>query len=485
MTDQHDVLRRVSQLEIVGAKCISQGDIAGGIDAYRALTELTDNKPDAWYNLAYLFRCARQFDDAVDAYEKSLAVGIDRPEEVHINLAAIQSEHLNDSTAAEANLIAALTLNDGSLAARLNLGNLYEDLGQSDDAQAAYRSVLSRFPTNGRATARHSVIDIWKGNPERALVALKAALQNCPDICDQIDLQFALGQTYDALGQFDNAFACATSANSARAQLRGLEGSYNPSEQHSLTQQIIAASLTANEKFASAVFSPPIFICGMFRSGSTLIEQILSRHSRVTMGGELEIVPALISDIFPDFPSEMPTLQGRDFQLMQDRYVRELDRVFPAFDRITDKRPDNFLYVGLIKQMFPNAKIILTERNMFDNLVSVFFGDFDDSIKYSTNLHHSKSFYQSYVALAAHWKAIFPSDVFVLNYDDLLERPESLIRELVKFCDLEWDENCLTNSETVQSVRTLSGWQVRQPLHKKSSGRWRNYEKYLRALALI
>jgi hypothetical protein len=170
---------------------------------------------------------------------------------------------------------------------------------------------------------------------------------------------------------------------------------------------------------------------------------------------------------------------------VRDQYLGQIRNIHPEADVITDKRPDNFLHIGLIKTLFPDAKIVHTLRNPLDNILSVYFLHFQHNITYGLDLGHIAHWYVQYRKLMEHWKSIYPEDIYDLDYDALVSTPEPAVASMLRFCGLEWEEGCLSQTGAGNPVRTGSVWQVRQPLHTRSSGRWRNYAAHLGALQQV
>jgi len=221
-----------------------------------------------------------------------------------------------------------------------------------------------------------------------------------------------------------------------------------------------------------------VFICGLFRSGSTLVEQILGRHSRVEPSGELDLIPALVAQIGND-PEAVAAADPETLERWRKSYLEGLP-LPPTADRlVTDKRPDNFLHIGLIKTLFPTAKIVHTRRNPLDNLLSLFFLHLEASMSYALDLADAAHWHGQYQRLMAHWKSLYPNDIFEIDYDELVREPRGVLEPLLAFLALEWEDGLLEFHRSSSPVKTASVWQVRQPLHARSSGRWRNYERHL------
>jgi hypothetical protein len=159
--------------------------------------------------------------------------------------------------------------------------------------------------------------------------------------------------------------------------------------------------------------------------------------------------------------------------------------LFPGAKTVTDKRPDNFIHLGLIKALFPCARIVYTRREAVDNCLSVYFQQLGGALAYATDLEDTAHYYRQHERLMNHWKVCFPENIFTVDYDELVRSPEPLLRQLLDFLGLEWNDRCLAFQHTDNLVKTASVWQVREELHIRSSGRWRNYEAYVRNVRAV
>lgn len=436
------------------------------IAAYRHLLSRDPARADDWFNLGWLQKGARDFEGALESYAEALARGISGAEEVHLNRAAILSEHLGDVAGAETELRKAVALNPRFTTAWLNLGNLHEDLGAVDEARSAYEQALAASPGHGRALARLTAIGLFAGGAGEQIDTLLDALRRPGlDLDQSAELLFALGAALDAQGRYDDAFAAFTRANQTVRDRLGSAGRYDRTAHKQMVDALIAAPPLPHA--AENDDGPaPIFMCGMFRSGSTLAEQLLARHSRVTAGGELDIIPVLASD-----PAR---LANGDITALRDTYLDRVRALHPGAAIVTDKRSDNFLHIGLIKAMFPSARIIHTVREPVDNILSVFFLYFADSVRYGWALDDIAHWFGQYRRLMAHWQALYGADIHDLSYDALIASPETELAGALDFCGLPL-EPVLHAAPDKAAVRTASAWQVRKPLHARSSGRWQNY----------
>jgi tetratricopeptide (TPR) repeat protein len=470
VTHWRALLREASQLRAAGR-------IPEAIAAYREVLAANPDLPDSWFNLAWLHRQSRAFEDALASYQRALDLGIDRPEEVHVNRAAILSEYLHRPREAERELRAALGINPRYVQALVNLGNVHEDFGEREPARSLYAKVLEIEPDNTLPLARLTTASL-SPDLDRALEAkLRESIARPGATATQrAGLGFALAALLDAAGEHEQAFEAATAANVASRAAGGSRAVYDRAAQERFIDRLI-------EGFARPVDpggteSGPVFICGMFRSGSTLIEQILTGHSKVTPAGELDLLPAIVAAI-SGYPESAAQADEATVERWRQFYLVGLPATAAQGRIVTDKRPDNFLHIGLIKTLFPAARVIHTRRDPLDNLLSLHFLHLDASMAYALDLEDAAHWYGQHERLMAHWRSLYPDDIVTVDYDALVADPEPVLRDLLEFLGLDWEESCLDFHRAERAVRTASVWQVREPLYRRSSGRWRNYARQL------
>lgn len=462
---------------------VRDGRTADGIEAYLAALALRSDLPDAWFNLAWLQRAERRFDEAFAAYGQAIERGVARPEEARLNRAAILSDHLFRADAAVEELEAALASNPRFTPAWLNLGAVHEDLGREAEARAAYQAALGVEPANGRAHARLGAIDVATGRAEQAIPRLKAALSDLTSVEDRAEVLFALGAALDALSDDDEAFQAFEAANwLARSTAHTRYDSRARADFVDRTIRTFARPASSAEPSDDGL--RPIFICGMFRSGSTLAERLLGRHPSITAGGEFELIPALVRQLTP-YPEIVPTIPVPRTKILRADYLRALAAAHTGDGLITDKRCDNVDHIGLIKALLPGVKIIHTARQPLDNILSIYFLHFGDGVPYSHDLLEITDYYIQYLRIIEHWRRLYPADIYDLDYDKTVVRPREVLTDLLSFLGLPWDDACLTADVIDEPVRTASAWQVRQPLHARSSGRWTHHADRLVAVRRV
>ncbi len=474
-----DGLREAARLE-------GLGQVPEALATYQRLLGRWPNLPDGWYNLALLQRRAGQFEAALASYARALEQGVARPEEVHLNRGVIFSDCLRQDEAAERELRAALALNPDYLPALQNLANLHEDLGRREKARSTYARMLELDPNAFEALARYAQLADIQGPEDPLLARLRAALANpAANAADRASLGFALARALDACAEYRQAFAAAEAANRA-SRASAPAARYDRAAHEHFIDELIRAFARPRARAPQAGMSAgprPIFICGMFRSGSTLAEQLLAGSAQVTRGGELDFLPQLVQSQLAPFPQALTAASDAALGRLAAQYLESVGRLFPGAAHVTDKRPDNFLLVGLIKTLFPNARIVHTTRDPLDTCLSIFFLHLDQRMSYALDLMDIGHYFRQYRRLMAHWKSLYGEDILDFNYDSLVREPRPAAQRLVAFCGLDWDEACLDLAHGAGAVKTASVWQVREGLYQRSSGRSRHYARELAPLA--
>ncbi|NOZ42989.1 MAG: tetratricopeptide repeat protein [Alphaproteobacteria bacterium] len=448
------------------------------IACYQKLLGRAPHLADSHYNLGILLKQHHHYDAAIAAYGEALKYNISRPEEVHLNMAVIYTDHLRQEQKARAALETALKLKPDYISAQFNLANLYEQSGDKAAAEGLFRKIIDRDPFYYPALARLGEVRTFTDPDDPVIRRLKrGARKSTIELSTRINLYFSLGKALNDCGQYDEAFQYYNQANYYNKQT---VSPYDKLRQQQLTDDLIQQfSREWFDRIEPVSTARPIFICGMFRSGSTLTEQIFASHPLVTAGGEVDFFVRQIEQQLAPYPASLAALDHAKLGNLARDYLDHLKKLFPAAGYITDKRPDNFLHLGLLKSLFPNARMIYTSRNALDNCLSVYFLRLGNGMNYATDLENIAHYYNQCHRLMSHWKALFGHNIHEVNYDDLVREPEPVIAALLNFCDLDWSDDCLQFHRLDNIVKTASVWQVREPLYQKSSGRWRNFGPHI------
>jgi tetratricopeptide (TPR) repeat protein len=467
------------------------GRFSEAIASYERLLQSWPGLPNCWYELGLLQRKVGKFTAALASYQEALERQVTMPEEVHLNRGIIYSDCLYQYDAAQRELNAALGLNPGYVPALINLANLHEDLGRRDQAAEVYERILAIAPESPVILARYAGLKTFSDPNDALILRLRAVLAK-PGIndADRANVEFALGRALDACAAYDEAFRVYTAANrhSRDSVGAGFRAYDLRVEEQSIDRLIAAFPDSGFNGYGPRIYSPresppqPVFVCGMFRSGSTLLEQLLAGHPRVGAGGELPFLSRAVQTRLAPYPESMASIQSLQVETLSAEYLDMIHELFPAADYVTDKRPDNFRHIGLIKMLFPKAKIIHTTRAALDNCLSVYFLHLDQGMSYALDLMDIGHYYIQYRRLMAHWKALFQSDILDVSYDALVADTRPVMERALEFLGLDWDEGCLSAPRLRRAVKTASVWQVREPVYQRSSGRSVHYERQLRLL---
>lgn len=457
------------------------GRVVEALRAYQDVLSIEPDLPDSWYNLAWLLRRNGEPAKALEAYDEALRRSVAGPEEVWLNKGVIQADDLLNPDAAIAAYEQALKLNPAYVPALLNLGNTHEDLGDRSAAIACYIKILELAPQEVEPLARIGNLSKPHSRDDEIVQKVEAACRRSdltPDA--RASLEFALGKMLDQLGAYDDAFAAYARANrlSEAARPAGFP-SFDAARHDATVQSLMGlpAQLPAN-------LSPspvrPVFILGQFRSGSTLLEQILSAHSQVESLGELPLLASVGSKYFSPYPAALADASSELLAAGREAYFAGLKQRRPGLSGVvTDKRPDNFYHIGLILRLFPEAKILHTVRDARDVCLSTWFTHLDHQQLHATDLVSIGRQYRAYERLMAHWKTLAPDRILDVSYDALVSDVETEIRRVLDFIELPFEAACLDFHTSAAPVKTASVWQVREPLYTRSSGRWRNYQSHL------
>jgi tetratricopeptide (TPR) repeat protein len=480
MTDtrQQDLLNTASRLR-------EMGRVPEAIAAYRNLLTAFPDLPDSWYNLGWLCRQAGFANDALAAYDEALKRGIQGAEEVYLNRAALFADAMARPAEAKADLEKAIALNPSYLPAYLNLGNLHEDLGDRDGAKAAYLRALDLKPANAIALSRLAGLGRATSPDDPMILRIRAVLGSGVLLpADKALLLFALGRLEDSCAAYDAAAKSFADANAcARIAASGNVAPYSGPDELLRADRCAAAFSTPDARTGGLLdaYPQPVFIVGMFRSGSTLLEQILGSHSQITAGGELELVTRIARGLGWD-PATIAQAPATEVDKYAEAYLSRIRTMYPGAGIVTDKRPDNFWFIGLIKRMFPGARILNTVRHPLDTLVSVWTQYLASSLNYGYFPEDIASHLHAERRMMAHWERLYPGDILTVPYEQLVRNPEREIRRVLEFLNLPFEPECLDFHKTEGPVKTASVWQVREPLHGRSIGRWKNYEAYFQSL---
>jgi len=365
------------------------------------------------------------------------------------------------------------------------LGMVAAFLGRYDEAEAEYRAAVRLRPDF--AEAWFDLSTVVRGIPDDPLAAIleQKVTQSGLGDRDRSFLHFALGKLYDDAGAYGRAFPHFAAGNRLDGR-RSDRASCATLLRDSMA--LFDGDLLAARSDVGNGSEIPVFVVGMPRSGTSLVEQILASHPEIAGAGEVPDIPAMAQRIARDapgglgYPAGLARFDEAKLREWADLYLARLQALAPQARRVVDKQTANFQHIGLIALMFPKARVVHCRRSALDTCLSCYFQNFVRGQDFAFDLADLGHFYRHYDDMMAYWARALPIPILDVRYEDLVGDLEAVARRLVAFCDLPWDSACARFHETERPVRTASHRQVREPIHGRSVARWRNYRAHLRPL---
>jgi tetratricopeptide (TPR) repeat protein len=490
---------------------------------YRKALELGPNNPDTLDNLALALKDLDRLDEAAELMRRALVIEA-RSDKLYVHYATVllDQKKIDDAAAAAARAIAltpgnhdavnlmgrvafergeleeslahyrkALALKPDLADAYNNMGNVLKELGKLDEAHAAYLEALRLDPSI--AGVYVNLADSKKfaaGDAHLAAMEELAAKTDGLSKTDRMQLDFGLSKAYADLKDHDRSFRHLLAGNAAKRSVIA----YDEQATFALFDRIEALfsrELIAAKSGGGDPSPMPIFVIGMPRSGTTLVEQIIASHPVVYGAGELQTFNDVVLTVrgpdgnslpYPDFVS---ALDAEPLQQIGARYIALVRALAakhgrPDAERVTDKMPSNYYFAGLIHLALPNARIIHTIRDPVDTCISCFSKLFSAEQNHTYDLGELGRYYKRYERLMTHWRNVLPPGCILdVRYEDVVADVEAQARRIIAYCGLPWTDRCLSFHETDRPVRTASATQVRQPIYRSAVGRWRVYEQHL------
>jgi len=453
---------------------------------YERAIALHPDNADTWTNLAAAYNGQGLYEKALACCDTALAIAPSGAA-AH-NSRGIALVALDRSEEAMSSCDRAAAAVPGMAEVYANIGSALVEWGRIGEAIRFFDRSIALEPHRPKFQLCHVLTKrVTVGDPRiAALDALARDMAAMPDDA-RIDLHFARAKAYGDTGRHDEAFAELLAGNA----LKRRSASYDEAANLDRLERIARAWPRPVVESWSGIGHPslrPVFILGMPRSGSTLVEQILASHPAVTEGGELDCFPNAVADALgplEDFlPAQAPAEERAALLgCIADRYLAALDALAPGAQRVTDKMPANFACIGLIHLALPNARIVHTRRNALDTCLSCFATLFT-SVPYAYDLGEIGRYWRAYDRLMRHWREAVPEAAILdVDYESLVSDFDAQARRIVAHCGLPWDDACLSFHTARSSVKTASAIQVRQPLYRTSVDRWRNIDpKFLEPL---
>lgn len=462
----------------IGSEFERLGRYEDAIETYRLAINLDPSSPYSLVTLGRLLRDRNRNEEAAECFSMATSV-VPKESNSLLELArSFYEEGVVDE--AEHCLRKAVALDPDSADALALLGTVLLQLGRFENARTALERTIELRPRAARPyielVGSRKTLDDHRPLLER----MSGMLQDrslTPE--DRRGLHYALGKAYDDLADYRMAIRHYDEANGM--MLMQLAGHPFDRERHTsgLNQMIEGFS----EKFLSTPrhfgieTEKPILIVGMIRSGTTLVEQIVSSHPDVAAGGEQTYLIQRYQRVMSPPAGTSRMKEATDFA---NGYVELLGSVGDEKPRVTDKMPNNYFLLGLVHTLFPNVRMIHCRRNPADTCTSIYTTPFPRPLSFAHSPDSIVFYYREYQRIMEHWRKVLPTDrFFEVDYEELIANPEPMIRRIIEFCGLNWDDACLHHYLNGGAIRTPSWWQARQPVYQSSVGRWEHYAKWL------
>lgn len=461
---------------------------ANALVHFEKALQLKPDSAEAHYGYAKVYLHQHHFTASERSIRKAIMLN---PEQVEFYLLLADIDHEQGHYAkALMHLDQALAMDPTHSNVYLSRGNVLMEMGEIAQAEEQFLNVSTHPNLESCVHAHYSLVQLGKVTPDHGSLHALLSIMTDTEVLSPHALEylyFALGKCHDDIGEWTTAFQYFTEG----CRLKRQRMNYHIAEQIEFTDKLIHCFTQQTIDHLKAFANPsalPIFIVGMPRSGSTLVEQVLSEHSQVYGAGELKYFNDLIQQPIKNqsYPENISYLSSEICRAITDNYVAALQQHSSSAIRITDKMPYNFIAIGLIYALFPNAKIIHVKRNPIDTCLSCYTKLFTEGQLYSYDLTELGQYYQCYERIMNHWRHILPSDAWLdIEYEAMVNNLEAEARRLIAFCDLAWEPDCLNFYQSKRSVRTASFVQVRQPIYTSSVERWRRYEQELAPLIQV
>lgn len=434
--------------------------------------------------LAYLYREDARLKDAAEVM-MSLVRHVKKDTEMMQRLARFLSE-IRRYDLAEKVLSQIMLLEADNPGFLVTLGQLRQKLGIFDEAAVCFRRALLKDPNADAAYIGLSIIRKFQTEDDPDALIVRRALESSElKQTSQTCAHFAMGKIFDDLKRHDEAYAHFELGNRMRASTEKFDLA-ELRQRFQAIREIFGANVFKDHQINSPQSPIPIFIVGMLRSGTSLLEKLLGAHLEIFGAGELNFIPALAEEmIMKNDPSHFRFSMSQREALAEAAYfyLKTLSGYSDNERMVIDKNPLNFIHLGLITLLFPKAKIIHCRRDPLDTSLSIYFQNFAHTDNaYAYDLANIAAFYREQIDLMQHWYKVLPIEICTVDYEDLVAAPEKNLRRVFSYLGLDYDEKCLGQISDNSSVATASLWQVRQPLYQSSVGRWRNYEKHINPL---
>ncbi|MCK7459156.1 tetratricopeptide repeat-containing sulfotransferase family protein [Idiomarina aminovorans] len=369
-------------------------------------------------------------------------------------------------------------------------GHLLKAIGRQQDAVQSYQKAYSERTDFGDAYWSLANLKTYQFNNNEIAAMQRAEQDSGTYLNDRIHLCFALGKAFEQQGDYEKSFRFYERGNDLKRETSHFKSEVLAQRIEAQRDYFTEQKIEQIPRISPNTDATPIFIVGLPRAGSTLVEQILAAHSKIEGTLELPNIPAIahglngrqVQSEKPKYPYVLDELTAEKLEQLGQRYLSETEVYRTGAPFFTDKMPNNFRHIGLIKTLLPNAKIIDARRNPMDCCFSAYKQLFAEGQEFSYGMEMLADYYRDYVELMAHWNSVYPGAIHTVVHEQLVENPEAEIKALFEYLELPLEPQCLQSHKAERRVKTASSEQVRQPINAKGIGQWRKFEAQLKPL---
>jgi len=469
----------------LGIALEKQGSIRAAIVAYDRATELLPSLTEAWFRAGALVYTLGHLEEAIGCFRRAAATGGKTSFGQLGKARALLTENRNQE--AERVLRRTLARDPGNAIAHDLLGNLLSEYGRFDEARECFQRAIGLAPL--LAGSYYDLVRCRRvTSDDDALLQQMDAALSTPGLeaAQRLRLHLAIGKAADDLGDYALAMQHFDAADAVRRGLGSFDSDAFDREVDRLIARCTPEWMARASELGSAD-ATPVLIIGMPRSGTTLVEQIVSMHPEVGAGDELNFWNERGAAWHRSGAAGTGTIITAEFVTKAaSDYLAVLRGIAPKAARVTDKMPFNFLWAGLIHLVFPRSVIIHCRRAAVDTALSIHQTHFNPGLAFPTGGAELVAYFRNYQRLTDHWRSVLPADRFIeVEYEELTRAPEPAIRRIIAACGLAWHDACLRPESNPRAVKTPSKWQTRQPIYRTSVARWRRYEPWLGPLRAL
>ena len=450
----------------------AQNKYMDAVVAYKKGIDIDPKFGILYSNLANIYKIKKDITEAEKFYKKAIEVD-KKISEPHNNLGNLFKLR-NDYDQAIECYKKAIEINNDFFWAHYNLGSTYTNMGLYEEARESFINSIKVKPFFCPSHRSLSRIKKYKKDDKHLLEMKKIYSSKNIQDNDKKELAFALGKAYEDIGDYESSFDYYKTGNLLHRKYLNFSITNEQNEFNEIKKNYSKDFFSKNKNFGYKD-STPIFIIGMPRSGTTLVEQIISSHPKVYGGDELNYIPEMVYE-----NKNIENLSNEKITELGKQYVDKIKNISSNSSFVTDKLPINFKWLGFIKLILPNAIVINCVRDSKDNCFSIYKNFFPKSVNFAYDMKEIVKYYNLYSELLKHWNAVIPNFIINIKYEKLINDHEVEIKNLIKLCNLTWDNKCIEFYNNKRPIKTASDTQARAKIYKTSIDSWKNYSRNLK-----